>query len=61
MTDEQIEKALACCPYEPNCEECPCDNFCTKGNVYDDALALIRRQKAEINRLTLELEISLKK
>ena len=56
MTDEQIIKALECCPYHSNCEECPCDSFCDKPNVYDEAVSLIQRQKAEIERLKAELE-----
>ena len=54
MTDEQIEKALKCC-VDGVCEDCPCfGGACVVGGGY--ALALIQRQKDEIERLTSENE-----
>lgn len=59
MTDENIKKALECCGknvlYE-NCVDCPYekdfgkDHICTI-KVAKDALDLINRQQAEIDRL----------
>lgn len=49
MTDEQIIKALECCRYGGRCEECPCFDIPNcKALANDNALALINRQKAEI-------------
>ena len=54
MTDEQIVKALECCVGNYPCRECPYDN---KGcEIEPDALDLINRQKAEIERLNEENE-----
>lgn len=50
MTDNEIIKALECCD-KNNCFCCPyrMDNVCIS-NLRNDALDLINRQKAEINR-----------
>ena len=57
MTDEQIIKALECCTVNPaNCNQCPLDTIgtadCFHFVIQKNALALINRQKAEIERLT---------
>lgn len=55
MTDEQIIKALTLCTHEfLGCEDgCPYfgKNCRTKEDLLKDALDLIKRQKAEIERL----------
>lgn len=50
MTDKDIIKALKCCSYDNyQCDNCPyAYKTCT---VYKDAIDLINRQKAEIERL----------
>lgn len=60
MTDEQIEKALEHCSIldtsMDSCGGCPLDgqDYCVC-QITKDALALIRRQKAEISRLEYTL------
>lgn len=57
MTDNEIIKALECCPAHIKCEECPMKqkhNCMSKLNK--DALDLINRQKAEIERLQKNCE-----
>ena len=53
MTDNEIIKALECCIVYESCEGCPCaeDNsqYCLKATC-KNALDLINRQKAEIER-----------
>ena len=57
FTDEDIVKALECCDgtYSDYCrrKNCPyeTEGFCTE-ELQDDTIALINRQKAEIERLT---------
>lgn len=56
MTDEQIEKALECCCSldMTMCEKCPYFEWIGRGCVSmstNDALALIRGQKAKIEKL----------
>ena len=58
-TDEQIKKALACCVYA-NCAQC---DYCGDDKYQDcayqlceDALDLINRQEAEIERLMQKLQ-----
>ena len=55
MTDNDIIKALECCAEEPmlNCRKCPYEKSCNMGrsDMQKDALDLITRQKAEIERL----------
>ena len=55
MTDNEIIKALECCPQYIMCGHCPFRNVenCMSA-LYVDALDLINRQKAEIERLTAE-------
>ena len=61
MTDEQIEKGLECLASEKDvlCAGCEYRHFdgntCHKANA-KDAIALIQRHRAEIDRLTTELE-----
>lgn len=63
MTDEQIKKALECCSKGfGNCEGCPYDNDhndCVtldgRTLIFQDALDLINRKDAEIERLNNEL------
>ena len=58
-TDEQIKKALECCKRGElnDCEDCPCfeDGGASTteciGNLLSNALDLINRQEAEIERL----------
>ena len=58
MNDEQIVKALECCNQENMCDKCPYDLACYdaeyKSIIAKDALDLINRQKAEIERLKEE-------
>ena len=65
MTDNEIIKALECCATDKmdDCFQCPYDNIVYKpGNggcvnrCRKDALDLINRQKAEIERLNVELK-----
>lgn len=59
MTDAEIIRALECCEKGfANCDGCPYDddnNYCVtkdgKSLIIQDALYLIKRQKAEIERL----------
>ena len=49
MTDNEIIKALKCCPYQRDCVSCDvnaCDN--SPNHIMKCALDLINRQKAEI-------------
>ena len=62
MTDEQIRKALKCCLSDkPPCMTCKYDaesitvDECM-GKLMEDALDLINRQKAEIEKLTIDLK-----
>ena len=58
MTDNEIIKALGLCCEEDKCPECPYDFACYddkyKNILAKDALDLINRLKAEIERLTEE-------
>lgn len=54
MTDNEIVKALECC-MGFDCKECPyCDDEAEEcmGKLIVEALKLVNRQKAEIERLT---------
>ena len=56
MTDNEIIKALECCGKNPPiCIECSYKGKCNRKDCYDylkgDALTLIHRQQAEIERL----------
>ena len=62
MTDNDIIKALECCyNIKENCDKCPCGFSSAEPACYDkikkDALDLINRQKAEIERLTVPQEL----
>ena len=52
-TDEDIIKALECCADSKNyqCNKCPLYADCEKASIAENALDLINRQKAEIERL----------
>lgn len=54
MTDNEIIKALECCNQEDMCDQCPYDFACYdekyKSILSKDALDLINRQQAEIDR-----------
>lgn len=59
MNTEQIIKALECCSIE-NCNGCPYRGKCHQGNpMHIDALALIKEQQAEIEKLNLRLQTPL--
>lgn len=54
FTDDEIIKALECCLEDvANCNNCPYERYCDmhENNMLRDTLALINRQKAEIERL----------
>ena len=52
MTDNEIIKALECCPYYDVCLNCPCFSFCgCTPEVFENALDLINRKKNEIEAL----------
>lgn len=58
MTDNEIIKALECCKRPANqtsCDDCPYQfsNEKCSSKLIDDALDLINRQKAEIERLNI--------
>ena len=60
MADNEIIKALECCGKNPPiCIECSYKGKCNRKDCYDylkdDALSLINRQKAEIERLQNEI------
>ena len=56
MTDEQIIKALECCFINKNCKGCPQrgEVDCLRTSSIE-AIGLINRQKAEIERLQIEI------
>lgn len=56
MTDNEIIKALECCFTNDDCSLCPLFRKCpTSFKLEQYALSLINRQKAEIERLNIEL------
>jgi hypothetical protein len=57
MNDNEIIKALECCICD-ECEDCPCDEepACIE-NLHQEAIDLINRQKAEIERLNSPYEM----
>lgn len=66
MTDEMIIKGLECIGREViKCAECPYDEYCRYPTCHEvagrDALYLIKRQKAEIERLQYLLDDEEKK
>ena len=57
MTDEQIIKALECCIGNIQCGKCSIfGTINCMNNLMQDALDLINRQKAEIERLLQKLQ-----
>lgn len=65
MTDNDVVKALECCSVNPMgyCKECPLLNdFSPCGiTLTRNALDLINRQKAELERKDIEIDILIKK
>lgn len=64
MTDSEIVKALECCTAKPRalCKECPYflgNGKCKLEALQRDSLALIKRQQAEIDRLTETLNATI--
>ncbi len=55
FTDEEIIRTLECCAYSDGCERCQCSKQCDGAEHLINALDLINRQKAEIERLKSEL------
>lgn len=59
MTDSEIIMALECCANENKCQECPYGAACLDDKyvsiISKDALDLINRQQAEIEKLNVEL------
>ena len=57
MTDNEIIKALEHCARPIHCGDCPytAHNPC-RGELITDAFNLVNRQKAEIDRLSIELQ-----
>ena len=51
MTDKEIIKALECCVEVQGCSKCPRSPICDGVEHIQNALDLINRQKAEIERL----------
>lgn len=56
FTDEEIIKALECCAYSDGCERCQYSKQCNGGEHLINALDLINRQKAENEKLNIELK-----
>lgn len=50
-TDEEIIKVLECCAYNDGCKGCKYSKQCDGASYLIDALDLINRQNAEIERL----------
>jgi hypothetical protein len=65
ITDEEIKKALECCCENNVCNECPLDYLTFSSECASklsiNALDLINRQKAEIERLTTLAELGNKR
>ena len=51
MTDSEIMKGLQWCAVGRSCESCPISKKCDGAEHLKNALSLINRQKAEIERL----------
>lgn len=51
FTDEEIIETLECCAYSDGCERCQCSKQCDGAEHLINALDLINRQRAEIERL----------
>jgi hypothetical protein len=61
MTETEIMKALWCCAEQKPCKECPLIDYANdsdkcKNKLFIDALALINRKNAEIERLEAEMK-----
>lgn len=64
MTDEQIVKALACCSINRTCCGCPLNNYDGEScivKVKKEAHDLINRQKADIAKKDIEIDILIRK
>ena len=57
VTEDEIIDALEChcCVFRPRCSSCPHQDFCCIARITTDALNLIRKQQAEIERLKCEM------
>lgn len=56
MTDNEIIKALECCAFGV-CRDCPFKDTACEKELDEYALALINRQKAEIEKLNISFEV----
>ena len=52
MTDNDIIKALECCP-KADCDICPYEHRDCLGEMYKDTIDLINRKQAKIERLEI--------
>ena len=62
MTDKEIKKALECCTVDRNCKGCPlweCDISRCLETACKNAIDLINRQQAEIERLKAGVKVDL--
>ena len=57
MSDEKIIKILECCAYNDGCKGCKYSKQCDGAEHLINALDLIKRQKAEIERLQKEVNL----
>lgn len=57
MSDEKIIKILECCAYNDGCKGCKYSKQCDGAEHLINALDLINRQRAEIERLKTENKI----
>ena len=57
VTEDEIIDTLECrcCVFRPRCSSCPHQDFCCIARITTDALNLIRKQQAEIERLKCEM------
>lgn len=60
MTDEQIIKALECCK-DLKCSECPLFMTDCDVKLCQEAIDIINRQKAEIEKKNIEIDILISK
>ena len=56
LTDKEIIKVLECCINSDGCHACPRTKYCDGFEHMQNALDLINRQQAEIERLTSKLD-----
>lgn len=66
MTDNEIIKvAELCCEYNPQCERCPLNDYDTcdecMGELLSMCLDLINRQKEEIAKKDIEIDVLIRK